>query len=376
MKRVLVMFLACVMVSAFSSSVSVSVAPVSNLTVTFTELIEWDGIVPLDSGRTYVVSQQLKITGAHTVPATTSLEILQGGELLLARSARLNVQGGLHIMNGGRIINSGVVTLEHKSVHERLVPVANAFVNTRNGELNDNSKTHDLFLFTAEAISNQPLVYTRGIDASFHQGDIDWSSVAATGIDFAMLRIGAGAVTQDNGNFLPDRMDERFREYIFGAQNYGIDVGVYWFSYARTVEEIEREARFMVRMLGEFDIPYPVVLDMEMNIMKYPDWYIDDASDMAEAFLQIVADAGYYPMLYSFRSWLTELIETRILDKYAVWVAHWNPNGTDYPRNHYMWQYSSTGRVSGITGNNGEVDLNIGYRDFGAYIRTNGLNGF
>jgi GH25 family lysozyme M1 (1,4-beta-N-acetylmuramidase) len=354
---------------------SSALAPPSNITLTALE--EWDGDVPLRVGVTYVVSKQIQVGGAHIVPVGTSLLVAEGGELVFDRSARISVLGGLGIARGGRIINSGVVTLEDGAVHERLCSSANVFVNTVNGKLIDESGTVDRYLLTSEAVSRTPLVFKRGIDVSFHQGDIDWESVAAAGVEFAMLRIGAGAVTQVSGNQLHDRLDERFNEYISSARANGIDVGVYWFSYARTVAEIEREARFMLALLEnvEHEISYPVVLDMEMSVVDYPDWYTDCASDMAEAFLEIVAGAGYYPMLYSFRYWLTDLISPHVLDKYAGWVAHWDAAGTDYPHNHYMWQYTDRGRVSGIPGNRGEVDLNVGYRDFAAFIRANGLNG-
>jgi GH25 family lysozyme M1 (1,4-beta-N-acetylmuramidase) len=329
-------------------------------------------------GGTYVISGQVQVSGIHLVPDGSVLYVARGGELTLTRDARLSVTGGgaLAISRGGRIINSGVVTLEAGAVHERLVPSANAFVNTQNGELRNESGTFDRYLTTAEAISGEPAVFKRGIDVSFWQDDIDWQGVANAGVEFAILRIGAGALTTRAGEFRPDRFDTRFHEYIAGAAANGIEVGVYWYSYARTVEAARREAAFLVEILGEvtqqWEISYPVVLDME----EEREWYTDSPSEMAAAFLEIIADAGYFPMLYSFRSWLDSYISRQVLDRYAVWVADWRlsmrPEHTDFPRNYYMWQYTEEGSVSGI---NGGVDLNVGFRDFGAFIRRERLNG-
>ncbi|MCL2754840.1 MAG: glycoside hydrolase family 25 protein [Oscillospiraceae bacterium] len=224
------------------------------------------------------------------------------------------------------------------------------------------------FPYTAKAISREPLAFKRGIDVSFWQNDIDWQQVAAAGVEFSMLRIGAGEFTTNAGELRPDRVDERFFEYIARARENGIEVGVYWYSYARTVAGIKREAQFLVQLLAEvsqeYDITYPVVLDME----EPRDYYRDNPSEMAEAFLEIVVRAGYFPMIYSFRSWLESNLSREVRDTYALWVAHWGVQTTELRGggNYYMWQYTDSGRVSGI---DGDVDLNISYRDFAAYTR-------
>jgi len=182
-----------------------------------------------------------------------------------------------------------------------------------------------------------------------------------------MMRAAVGSYVDRNGVRQPTGVDVRFREYIAGAQENGLDVGVYFYSYAQTVGEIREEAHFLVELLRDYQITYPVALDME----EERGYYLDDPSDMAEAFLQIIADAGYLPMMYSFKSFLENYISQEVRSKYAIWVAHIDVSATNYNGNYYMWQYSWKGRVSGITG---DVDLNIGYRDFAAYIRKHGLN--
>ena len=226
-------------------------------------------------------------------------------------------------------------------------------------------------LMTARALSREPTVLKYGIDVSKNQGEIDWERVAKTRTEFVMMRAAVGAV-----NDAPISADSRFDEYIEGAQNAGLDVGVYFFSYAETISEIVEEAWFLVDLLKDYRITYTVVLDMEQQ----PSEYKDNPVRMAEAFLEIITDAGYFPMFYSYQWWLEHFITPEFYDKYAIWVAHYDVHATTYSGDYYMWQYTERGKVSGITDNNQYdyekfVDLNISYRDFAGYIRKHGLNG-
>jgi len=206
-----------------------------------------------------------------------------------------------------------------------------------------------------------------GVDVSRWQEDIVWEDVAQSGIEFAMIRAGVGEFTDPQGEHHPISEDSRFREYIEGAQSNGLEVGVYFYSYAQTIEQIREEAHFYVLLLSYFHITYPVTLDMEES----SDYYIDDPSEMAEAFLEIVEHEGYFPMLYSYKSWLEDNLSSEVRSKYTAWVAHIDVRATTYRGNYYMWQYSHTAKVSGIEG---DVDLNIAYRDFAEYIKREKLN--
>lgn len=214
-------------------------------------------------------------------------------------------------------------------------------------------------LLTAAAVSREPTVIKYGIDVSRWQGDIDWEAVANTRADFVMMRAAVGGLDGE-----PVAEDSRFREYIKGASENSLDVGVYMYSYAKTVREIQNEARYLVALLRncDYDITYPVTLDMEEEI----EHYTDKPVEMAEAFMEIIMDAGYFPMFYSYKSWLENYLTDEFRGKYAVWVAELDSPATTYNGNYYMWQYSHTGKVSGIEG---DVDLNISYRDFAEYIK-------
>ena len=98
-----------------------------------------------------------------------------------------------------------------------------------------------------------------GIDVSYHQGDIEWQKVADDGIDFAILRLGYRGY---ESNLIKE--DERFDEYLNGAENAGLDVGVYFYSHAKSTAEATEEADFVISRLEGKDITYPVVFDWEI----------------------------------------------------------------------------------------------------------------
>ncbi|MDR0197815.1 MAG: glycoside hydrolase family 25 protein, partial [Oscillospiraceae bacterium] len=266
--------------------------------------------------------------------------------------------GAITVSANAAVRNSGLFTLEKASKFN----LAGEFKNTKSGKLDDRRTGVNYDALTAFALTNEPDVEIYGIDVSRYQRDVDWEKVASSGVDFVMLRAAVGAV-----NGAPVAADSKFAEHFAGAREAGLEIGVYMYSYAKTVSEIKTEAKFLVKLLKDYKITYPVALDME----ELRGYYTDDPSKMAEAFFTIVMDAGYYPIMYSYKSWLENLLDASVRDKYAVWVAHTGVNATTYAGNYYMWQYSHTGRISGI---NGDVDLNISYRDFAAFIKKNRLN--
>ena len=95
-----------------------------------------------------------------------------------------------------------------------------------------------------------------GIDVSAWQEDIDWQLVAQQDIDYVMLRVGYRGYTEGN-----IRLDPYFYQNIEGALAAGLEVGVYFFSQAVTVEEALEEARFVLDCIAGYDISFPVVFD-------------------------------------------------------------------------------------------------------------------
>lgn len=193
-----------------------------------------------------------------------------------------------------------------------------------------------------------------GIDISVFQGDIDWTAVKNDGIDFAMLRIGF----RGYGSKGIMEADSKFETNFEAAKKAGLDVGVYFYSQAVTPEEAREEARFVLSILGEKQLDFPVAYDWE-----YVDYAQARTSGMtseqitlcAEAFCEEIALSGREVIIYFNREigyFEYDLTKLKDID---FWLAEYS----DYPTFIYkfnMWQYTDSGKVSGI---NSPVDLNI-----------------
>ena len=196
---------------------------------------------------------------------------------------------------------------------------------------------------------------TAGVDVSSHQGEVDWKAVAGDGIDFAMLRAGGRYYGLDSGTIFED---SRFCDNIQGASEAGLEVGVYFFSQAVSVEEAEEEARFVLDLLKDYRITGPVAFDWE-NI---PDDTartdnVDSATltAMANAFCALVEEAGYHPMIYCNQYIGYLLYDLEGVAQYPLWLAQYS----DTPDFYYafqIWQYTDSGQVAGIRG---KADLNL-----------------
>lgn len=202
-----------------------------------------------------------------------------------------------------------------------------------------------------------------GIDVSRWQGDIDWTKVAASGIQFAMVRVQYGT-TKDN----------YYQSNLKNASNAGLSVGAYCYSIATNVEEAKNEALSIVNALKGYNITYPVAYDIEDN------YYQGNLSnrtrtDMVLAFKKIIEDNGYQFVLYANKNWIENKLNYKELSGVDIWFARYrdyqtgfdNPNdqGSDkilFPASQVtMWQYTSQGTIPGITGS---VDMNVSYKSY------------
>ncbi len=201
-----------------------------------------------------------------------------------------------------------------------------------------------------------------GIDVARHQGTIDWKKVKQAGISFAIIR--CGYRTTVGGQVYADA---NFKTNVEGALAAGIPIGIYFFSAAKNETEALEEAAFVIEVLKPYKdkITWPVAYDFEIfdqDRLKGVDY--TTISNNALAFMDVIAAQGYTPMLYSSRNMLRDQFETARLSSYRVWMAQY-VNTLDqkkYNGDHVMWQCASDGRVDGIQG---DVDLNIAYRDLG-----------
>lgn len=212
-------------------------------------------------------------------------------------------------------------------------------------------------------MSYQYQPYTLGIDVSSHQKEVDWQAVAASGIQFAMIRAGYRGYTQGSLN-----VDPYFERNIRGALAAGLDVGIYFFSQAVTVDEAIEEARYTMELISGYPITYPVVFDWERqdkDNSRTRNTSTDAITAAAVAFCETVKKAGYTPMMYASPSKVYNTLGDSMgyLTGYPFWLAHYTKNmaPSSYRYDFDMWQYTSSGRVPGVQGN---VDMNICLTDW------------
>ena len=193
-----------------------------------------------------------------------------------------------------------------------------------------------------------------GVDVSTYNGDIDWTAVKGDGISFAMIRLGF----RGYGELGKLVLDDKFLANIQGATQAGLDVGVYFFSQAITVDEAEEEAEYVIQALEDYSITYPVVFDLEKigyDTARTDDLSVETATQITRAFCQRVAQAGYRPMIYGNVAWLMDRIDPAQLTQYDRWQAQYRTSPT-FPYQFSRWQYGSEGAVAGIPGS---VDMNL-----------------
>ena len=201
--------------------------------------------------------------------------------------------------------------------------------------------------------SCQVHVALMGIDVSYYQGNINWTSVANSGlVDFAIIRTGYG------GENWSTQKDTCFEQNYSGCVANNIPVGVYHFSYATTPEMAKKEAEFCLYILNGRKLDYPVFYDIETAAHRAMD--STTMAAIVEAFCSTIEAAGYDVALYSSPTLYNSCLSSPTLDKYDRWVAHYGVDRPNFYKNFTIWQ-SGFRTVPGISGN---VDANYGYKDY------------
>lgn len=203
----------------------------------------------------------------------------------------------------------------------------------------------------------------KGIDVSEHQGVINWQKVKADGIQYAILRAGYGKSISQK--------DKQFDNNYNGCKNCGMPCGVYWYSYATSEDTARQEAQVCLEVIKGKKFEYPIFFDVEENSQF--SLGKEKVSRIIQAFCSELEKAGYWAGLYMSASPLQSYVTAEVRNRYAVWVAHYGVSKPSYSGDYGMWQYSASGRVSGISGN---VDLDECYIDYPAMIKAAGLNGY
>lgn len=191
-----------------------------------------------------------------------------------------------------------------------------------------------------------------GLDLSKWQGDVDFSKLKEQGVAFVMLKV--GGQTKIGGEF---NIDPKFYDNIKKANEYGIKVGLYFYSYAKTEAEAREQAKWVVSKVNDYDIELPIVFDWE-NWNKYTTFHIsfNTLNKVAKAFMEEVEKNGYEAMLYSSKYYLETIWYQ---EDYKIWLAYYT-NNNDYIGDYVMWQLCNNGKIDGI---DGYVDIDVMYLD-------------
>ena len=189
----------------------------------------------------------------------------------------------------------------------------------------------------------------RAIDISSWQGVVNMKAVRNSGIERVILRAGWGK----------NNTDPKFGDNATAMNNLGIQGGMYWFSYALSVTDAANEGGYAVAHARRYWSRCMIAYDFEYDSVNYcrkNNVPIDKAkaTAFAKAFLTVVRDAGYIPVLYLnedyWRNWLDVDAIREAVPELKIWYAYWAsklPSGKDV----MIWQYSSKGKVDGIKGN-------------------------
>ena len=199
-----------------------------------------------------------------------------------------------------------------------------------------------------------------GVDLSKYQGDVDFSQLKQDGIDYVMLKVGGRGYS--SGQITAD---DYFSVNLQSATDAGLGIGVYFFSQAVTAEEAVEEANYVINSLAGYNIQYPVAFDMEYvenDTARVEALTRADKTAVARAFLTTVQNAGYRPMIYGNKEWLLKKIDLTQLTEFDVWLSQ-EKDVPDYPYKFAMWQYTTSAKLSGISG---YADLNLCFIDYSA----------
>lgn len=205
---------------------------------------------------------------------------------------------------------------------------------------------------------------TNGIDVSYCQTKVDWNKVKASGISFAMIRVG---FCYNNGTIKVDKM---YHSHMKGALNAGLDVGIYLYSYATSPTAARIAAQETIKLVSPYKVTYPIAFDME-----YEDIYTkstkESNSAICAAYCDEIEKLGYYAMIYASKDFLNHLLDMNQLKRFDVWCAQYASSCT-YIGGYGIWQYiGDKGRVDGVEG---ACDRNIGYKDYPAIMKRAKLN--
>ena len=271
-----------------------------------------------------------------------------------------------------RMLNGGagqVRIIDRKDINEGAASSGSS-EDTGNAQAESSAVSGNSGVATSVTSNNN---YVIGIDVSSWNGNINWKKVKDYGVKFVMIKCG--------GRYWGSGLlykDKQFDANIKGARAAGLDVGVYFYSAATTVKEAYEEASYVVSLIKDYTITYPVAIDFEINSQEYRHAGVKgkDLRDILCTFCDTVKSQGYKPMVYMSKSCWTSVLgstyASEVSSKYKVWLAlYYNRfiDGTEpfkigdnlpsFGYGYDIWQY---GYLKGVVpGISGSVDMNLSF---------------
>ena len=197
----------------------------------------------------------------------------------------------------------------------------------------------------------------KGIDVSHYNKPINWEEVKNQ-INFAILKLGN---IGDNTKFW---LDDTFESNYNECKRLGIPVGVYVYCYSNEIENARLGGEEVRNYLNYKSLDLPVYIDMEDDEIKVEGK--NKLTEIVKAFNNEIEKGGNWAGVYANLDWWKNyLIRDELIPRYTSWIAHidYTNEQDKYYGQYDMFQYSWKGHIQGCYGNNGEVDMNIMYRD-------------
>ncbi len=319
------------------------------------------------SGGSYFIQPAQSTTRALNVEGTVPSS---GDKVLLRKSASTKVQDWYFEKKGETESGEALYVIK-SGYNANLCLTPEGSKKSSNVGVKTYSSKNELQLwrlvrFTLKKQGDDPNIKSYGVDVSQWQGEVNWQAVAEYGVEFAILRIAFSGRGEDDGG-----LDKTFYKNYKEAQQNGLKLGVYIYSYSTTVKEAKMDAEQVLEQLGGRYLDYPIFFDLEDECQAGLSKRLK--TDMCLEFMRVIKEAGYEAGVYASENWFQDHIYySEVKAQGTTWLAKW-PKSDQADEDHSadeFWQFRSDGRVAGIDGGTGDVDMNACYYTPGTYVYT------
>lgn len=180
------------------------------------------------------------------------------------------------------------------------------------------------------------MICIKGIDISSYQKNVDFKKVKNSGIEIVYIKATEGLTYRN----------PLLKSQYAGAKAAGLKIGLYHF--LRENDSV-LEAKHFISVIDGLSSDCRYVIDIEISIGNG----ITETSSKVRQFANYLISTGKEVCIYTGDFFYANNLNNSVKDL-PLWVAHYGVSKPDAV-NYVGFQYSSTGRISGV---NGPVDLN------------------